>query len=86
MEKISLHFRIDIFKAVSLPLDLGVANSILPIPKNQQNGKDIMFCYKAIVGWLIYAMMITCSDLGYVFSIISQYCINFDSTHVMEVI
>ncbi len=58
---------------------------MLPALKNQQADKDIIFWYRAVVGLSMYAMTMTCLDLGYALSMVSRYCANSDSTHVSAV-
>ena len=86
LEKVLLRFGMDICKLSSLPMDPGVPNFILPAPENQQADKDIIFWYGAIVGSLMYAMIMTCPDLGYALSMVSRYWANPNSTHVTAVV
>lgn len=71
LKKVLLQFQIDINKLASLPIDLGVTNSILLASENHQFDKDTIFCYRAVVGLLMYAMYMTHSDLDDVLSMVN---------------
>ena len=72
LEKILLRFGINTCNLVSSPIDPGVANSILPAPKNQRADKDTIFLYRAVVGLLMYTMTMTHPHLRYALSMVSR--------------
>ncbi len=79
LKKILERFQMTDCKPVSVPMNPGVANSL--IPSDQQADRATIKCYQSAIGSLMWPAVNTRPDISYSVVVISRYCANPGPIH-----
>ena len=73
-------------KLMSIFMKLNIFNVIMLVDDDYKMNNDIIYWYSLMIESLMYAMIMTRSDLIYSLSVLSRYCFNSNSTHIKAAI
>ena len=80
MKKVLKRFGMQDCRPASIPMDPGVASSLLPY--DQEAGHDSIVWYQSAIGSLIWPAVHTRPDISYAVGVLSRYCSNPGPTHI----
>ena len=84
LKKVLDRFKMTECKPASIPMDPGVANSLLPYDGNAD--KETIKWYQSAIGSLMWPAVHTRPDIAYSVGVLSRYCSNPGPTHCNLVI
>ena len=73
-------------KSMNILMKLNIFNVMILIDDDYKANSDIIYWYSSMIESLMYAMIMTRSDLIYSLSVLSRYCFNSNSTHIKAAI
>ena len=83
LKKILKRFDMNKCSFVSSSMKFELVNVLIFIKEGQQINDDILYWYDSIVESLMYAAINIRSDIMYTICLLSRFCFNFDSTHMI---
>lgn len=84
LRKVLNRFKMTECKPASIPMDSGVANSLLPYDGNAD--KETIKWYQSAIGSLMWPAVHTRPDIAYSVGVLSRYCSNPGPTHCKLII